>query len=246
MEMEKKKAKLKIKHIGYTGYKKFVFPQGFCDGQQAAEKKEMLAELLKAEGRFYACYLNKEMIGYVVIEKLKEELAPIYATPKDLLENLSLTEKKGQLTEIDSEEFPQDTEVLDSEEKLETVSVYRLKEFCIKPEYEECRAQIKEFLLAELKEMAEWYDCHAIIWEDEIIHRKKVKEGSSAWAIGSLMGISIGLLFGVAFDNVGLGACIGFAIGSASSACWTAVGNVTQDADDKDVAKEDAGGGACR
>jgi len=208
MEEKQKKEKLKIKHINKKTFKKFVFPEEFCGGDQPEEKQAVAAKVLEEDGRFYVCYLSDEMIGYVLIEKIREEFENDWA--------------------------------------------YRLKEFFLKSDKEEYRAEVKAFLMAELKEVSEWYGCHIIIWEEEVIRRKKVKVGSTVWVFGPLMGISLGMLFGLMFDNVGIGVAIGFALGSALSAGWTAVeeekegtsGVVLEDVTSSE--EEDAGGGECR
>ncbi len=223
-----KKDKLKIEHISKRAFKKFVFPEEFCVGghpggeqierEYPRELQSMVAELLEEDGRFYVCYLNKEPIGYVVIEKVREEFENDWA--------------------------------------------YRLKDFYLASDKEGYRAEIKAFLMAELKEVSEWYDCHIIIWEEEVIRRKKVKVGSTVWVFGPLMGISLGMLFGIIFDNVGVGVAIGFAIGYALSAGWTTMGEEPENAAGGDVAddnvanenaentensdEEDTGGGTCR
>ncbi len=205
MGEKSKKDKLKIKHISKRAFNKFSFPERLCGGEQAEEKQVMVAELLGEDGRFYVCYLNDEMIGYVLIEKVREEFENDWA--------------------------------------------YRLKDFYLASDKEEYRAEIKKFLIAELKEVSEWYDCHIIIWGEEVIRRKKVKIGSTVWVLGPLMGISLGMLFGLIFDNVGLGVCIGFALGSALSAGWTAVGEKpdnTSDNNAEDNGGEDTGGETCR
>lgn len=208
MGEKQKKDKLKIEHISKKAFNKFVFPEEFCDGGQAEEKQAEVAKVLAEDGRFYVCCLNKEPIGYVVIEKIREEFENDWA--------------------------------------------YRLKEFFLKSDKEEYRAEIKAFLMAELKEVSEWYGCHIIIWEEEVFRRKKVKVGSTVWVFGPLMGISLGMLFGLMFDNVGIGIAIGFALGSALSAGWTTMEKEPENAAGEDSEsitnseEEDAGGGTCR
>lgn len=208
MGEKQKKDKLKIEHIGKKAFNKFVFPEEFCDSGQAEEKQAEVTKVLEEDGRFYVCCLNKEPIGYVVIEKIREEFENDWA--------------------------------------------YRLKEFFLKSDKEEYRAEIKAFLMAELKEVSEWYGCHIIIWEEEVIRRKKVKVGSTVWVFGPLMGLSLGMLFGLMFDNVGIGIAIGFALGSALSAGWTAVEEEKESTSDVvseniiSSEEEDTGGGECR
>lgn len=206
MGEKQKRDKLEIRHIGKTAFKKFIFPKELLAGQQA-DLRQSVTELLQEDGRFYACYLNKELIGYVVIEKIREELENDWA--------------------------------------------YRLKEFYLASGREEYRAEIKAFVMAELKEVSEWYDCHIIIWEEEVIRRKKIKIGSTVWVLGPLMGSCVGMLFGLILDNVGVGVAIGFAIGYALSAGWTAAEHSADDknATDSENATDKAdntGGGACR
>lgn len=92
-------------------------------------------------------------------------------------------------------------------------NVYRLTEHFILPEYEEEKEEMKKAILAELKERMQLEDYQGILWEDEVIQKKKVRFGAFSCSLGLLFGTAMGVLFGMIFDNIAIGICFGISFG---------------------------------
>lgn len=71
--------------------------------------------------------------------------------------------------------------------------------------------QFEKAIITEFKERLIFEEVKAVIWNDKILTAKKVKIGSYGYASALPLGISIGMLFGLALDNIALGVCFGAA-----------------------------------
>ena len=96
-------------------------------------------------------------------------------------------------------------------------NVYRLTESFILPEYEEEKAEMKKTILADLKERIQLEDYQGILWEDEVIQKKKVRLGAVSCSLGLIFGIAMGVLFSTVFDNIAVGICFGISFGICMS-----------------------------
>ena len=69
--------------------------------------------------------------------------------------------------------------------------------------------EIKKNFLADIKEQAAFYDVKAIIWGGDY-YVPEMEFGGKNYS-GFLIGLSLGILFGMMFDNIALGICFGVA-----------------------------------
>lgn len=107
-------------------------------------------------------------------------------------------------------------EETDECEKAMIANAYVLESLYLSEDLKSKDEIIRKDLSEELKEVAAWGDLgvKVIIWGEHMITDKTIgKTSESAIAIGMCFGMSVGMMFGVPFDNIGIGMCIGMSIG---------------------------------
>lgn len=107
-------------------------------------------------------------------------------------------------------------EETDECEKAMIANAYVLESLYLSEDLKSKDEIIRKDLSEELKEVAAWGDLgvKVIIWGEHVIADKTIgKTGESAIGIGMCFGMSVGMMFGVPFDNIGIGMCIGMSIG---------------------------------
>ena len=77
-------------------------------------------------------------------------------------------------------------------------------------------------MLEDRKERAEWDDCKAIVWGENLYRHDEEKWGIFTGS-GLVMGVALGVIYGMLFDNMALGIYIGISLGSCFGAVWTMV-----------------------
>lgn len=194
---------------------------------EESEWKRKMEELLREKGLVYAYFDKKEMVGCFLFSKETALLPSADMEPEQVLrlvkEKISghgkdenRKEKEGEKSvEKEADTAQQAADISESGTKVEEKpqNVYRLVESLVLPDYEEQREEMKNVILTDLKERIQLEDCQGILWEGEVIQKKKVRIGSVSYAVGLMFGIAMGVLFGIIFDNMGLGICFGVSFG---------------------------------
>lgn len=205
VEKESKK-KLDIQILSLRRLKKVFFGSGVSSAEADAHKTKM-EEVLLEKGVVYAYCDNKAVIAYFLFIRDTALLPPAEMEPKqalDLVKDKIIKQEEGKDCKKEDGEPAQ-------EEKPQ--NVYCLKEYFILPEYEEEKEEMKKAILAELKERMQLEDYQGILWEDEVIQKKKVRFGAFSCSLGLLFGTAMGVLFGMIFDNIAIGICFGISFG---------------------------------
>ena len=185
-----------------------VMPAAVCEPEGEAALREEMAQVVADGGKLYLFCVKKEPVGYLLFEKTKIEL------PKEETEQPNLDAGEG--TAAKSEAEP------DAQEPRE-VQAYRLLRRSLPEEYEEAAQILEKGILEDLKERAEWNDCKAIVWGENLYRHDEEKWGIFTGS-GLVMGVALGVIYGMLFDNMALGICIGISLGSCFGAVWTMVG----------------------
>lgn len=205
---KEKKEKLRFTCVSKKGIEKMVMPAAVCEPEGEAALREEMAQVVADGGKLYLFCVKKEPVGYLLFEKTKIEL------PKEETEQPN--PDAGEGTAAKSEAEP------DAQEPRE-VQAYRLLRRSLPEEYEEAAQILEKGILEDLKERAEWNDCKAIVWGENLY-----RHGEEKWGIftgsGLVMGVALGVIYGMLFDNMALGICIGISLGSCFGAVWTMVG----------------------
>lgn len=205
---KEKKEKLRFTCVSKKGIEKMVMPAAFCEPEGEAALREEMAQVVADGGKLYLFCVKKEPVGYLLFEKTKIEL------PKEETEQPN--PDAGEGTAAKSEAEP------DAQEPRE-VQAYRLLRRSLLEEYEESAQTLEKGILEDLKERAEWNDCKAIVWGENLYRHDEEKWGIFTGS-GLVMGVALGVIYGMLFDNMALGICIGISLGSCFGAVWTMVG----------------------
>lgn len=205
---KEKKEKLRFTCVSKKGIEKMVMPAAVCEPEGEAALREEMAQVVADGGKLYLFCVKKEPVGYLLFEKTKIEL------PKE--EKEQPNPDAGEGTAAKSEAEP------DAQEPRE-VQAYRLLRRSLPEEYEEATQILEKGILEDLKERAEWNDCKAIVWGENLYRHDEEKWGIFTGS-GLVMGVALGVIYGMLFDNMALGICIGISLGSCFGAVWTMVG----------------------
>lgn len=205
---KEKKEKLRFTCVSKKGIEKMVMPAAVCEPEGEAALREEMAQVVADGGKLYLFCVKKEPVGYLLFEKTKIEL------PKEETEQPN--PDAGEGTAAKSEAEP------DAQEPRE-VQAYRLLRRSLLEEYEESAQTLEKGILEDLKERAEWNDCKAIVWGENLYRHDEEKWGIFTGS-GLVMGVALGVIYGMLFDNMALGICIGISLGSCFGAVWTMVG----------------------
>lgn len=205
---KEKKEKLRFTCVSKKGIEKMVMPAAVCEPEGEAALREEMAQVVADGGKLYLFCVKKEPVGYLLFEKTKIEL------PKEETEQPN--PDAGEGTAAKSEAEP------DAQEPRE-VQAYRLLRRSLPEEYEEAAQILEKGILEDLKERAEWNDCKAIVWGENLYRHDEEKWGIFTGS-GLVMGVALGVIYGMLFDNMALGICIGISLGSCFGAVWTMVG----------------------
>lgn len=205
---KEKKEKLRFTCVSKKGIEKMVMPAAVCEPEGEAALREEMAQVVADGGKLYLFCVKKEPVGYLLFEKTKIEL------PKEETEQPN--PDAGEGTAAKSEAEP------DAQEPRE-VQAYRLLRRSLPEEYEEATQILEKGILEDLKERAEWNDCKAIVWGENLYRHDEEKWGIFTGS-GLVMGVALGVIYGMLFDNMALGICIGISLGSCFGAVWTMAG----------------------
>ena len=97
--------------------------------------------------------------------------------------------------------------------------------------------EVKKNFLADIKEQAAIYDIKAIIWGGDY-YVPETEIGGKNYS-GFLMGLSLGILFGIMFDNLILGICFGVAFSQLFGwSMYTTSGKTDKDGEDNKSEQE--------
>lgn len=222
---KEKKEKLRFTCVSKKGIEKMVMPAAFCEPEGEAALREEMAQVVAGGGKLYLFCVKKEPVGYLLFEKTKIEL------PEEEADAAGQQTAEGTTTGVTetsaSCQHPEaglgggETEP-DTEEPRE-VQAYRLLRRSLPEEYEEAVQTLEKGILEDLKERAEWNDCKAIVWGENLYRHDEEKWGIFAGS-GLAMGVALGVIYGMLFDNMALGICIGISLGSCFGAVWTMAG----------------------
>lgn len=224
-EQKEKKDKLRFTCVSKKGIEKMVMPVAFCGPEGEEALRDEMAQVVADGGCLYLFCVKKEPVGYLLFEKTRIEL-PKKETNASGQHTEESTAAGG--TEPDAQE---DAGPHTGEEKVGNgeakepcqVQAYRLLRRSLPPEYEESAQLLEKGILEDLKERAEWNDCKAIVWGENLYRHDEEKWGIFAGS-GLVMGVALGVIYGMLFDNMALGICIGISLGSCFGAVWTMVG----------------------
>ena len=161
---------------------------------QEKELQEEILEALTGGGQVYALY-NKE-----------KEMMACYILVKELVNVTEYTERQEKTEEYTAME----------EEMQETGEEQQRMAFVLKKEYmvvaaEEAREQFEKAILEEVKESVIYQDIKHIAWKDTLLVQENIKMGNWEIASGIGFGFALGMLFGIALDNIGIGIALGIA-----------------------------------
>lgn len=107
-------------------------------------------------------------------------------------------------TEMNADELM--TAEMSGKLKSKELNVYELVYEYRAPETDGIAEKVKNNFIEELKEQAAFYDCKAIIWNEDYYMPESFAEGRSHE--GFIIGLSIGLVYGLCLDNW----CLGIAL----------------------------------
>lgn len=227
---KEKKEKLRFTCVSKKGIEKMVMPAAVCEPEGEAALREEMAQVVADGGKLYLFCVKKEPVGYLLFEKTKIEL------PKEEEEQPNPdagegTAAKGETkpdaeTELNphaGEENAAKGETEPDAQEPREVWAYRLLRRSLPEEYEEAAQILEKGILEDLKERAEWNDCKAIVWGENLYRHDEEKWGIFAGS-GLAMGVALGVIYGMLFDNMALGICIGISLGSCFGAVWTMAG----------------------
>lgn len=188
---------LRMKTLSKRKLAEIKLPSSLVPAGEEDRLLEQLRELSKQKGRIYAFYHKGELAGLFVFSRKQADMELLYVNAEELLKKekeKKRTSKKPQF-------------------------VYQMEHCYIMPGYEGYADAMKERVLAELKEAAEWYECRAILWQEECIQIIHVRVGAT-FVAAPLFGICVGVLFGIALDNLALGICFGVCMAMALGGIW--------------------------
>lgn len=228
MKKEGKK-KLSIKMLSLRRLQKVSFGSGISSSEADVHKRKM-EEILQGKGLVYAYCDNKAVIAYFLFIRDTALLPSAVIEPEQALELVKdkiIKPKEGKVSKEEGRKPAQDeTNTAAGEEAAagdgakaeeKPQNVFRLTESFILPSYEEEKAEMKKIILADLKERIQLEDYQGILWEDEVIQKKKVRLGAVSCSLGLVFGIAMGMLFSTVFDNVVVGILFGISFGVSMS-----------------------------
>lgn len=231
MKKEGKK-KLRIKMISLRQLQKVSFGSGIGSAEEDTHKRKM-EEVLKGKGLVYAYCENKAVIAYFLFIRDTALLPSAVMEPEQALELVKgkiIKPKEGKVSKEEDRKPAQDeTNTAAGEEaaagdgakaKEKPQNVFRLTESFILPAYEEEKAEMKKTILADLKERIQLEDYQGILWEDEVIQKKKVRLGAVSCSLGLIFGVAMAMLFSTVFDNIGIGILFGISFGISMSVAF--------------------------
>lgn len=213
---KEKKEKLRFTCVSKKGIEKMVMPAAVCEPEGEAALREEMAQVVADGGKLYLFCVKKEPVGYLLFEKTKIEL------PKEEVEEPK-PDAETELNPHAGEENAAKGETEPDTEEPREVQAYRLLRRSLLEEYEESAQTLEKGILEDLKERAEWNDCKAIVWGENLYRHDEEKWGIFTGS-GLAMGVALGVIYGMLFDNMALGICIGISLGSCFGAVWTMVG----------------------
>ena len=249
---KERKEKLRFTCVSKKGIEKMVMPAAVCEPEGEAVLREEMAQIVADGGKLYLFCVKKEPVGYLLFEKTKIELPKEETeqpkpdtgegtTAKSETEpnaeeqpNPNTGEGNAAKSEIEpnaetglnphtgEENAAKGKTKPDAQEPRE-VWAYRLLRRSLPEEYEESVQTLEKGILEDLKERAEWNDCKAIVWGENLYRHDEEKWGIFTGS-GLVMGVALGVIYGMLFDNMALGICIGISLGSCFGAVWTMVG----------------------
>lgn len=181
--------------------------KGFGVGMESVVSLEILRtnilDALKDGGKVYGLYKKKELVACYIFKKEKTSSSELTQPAV-----ISLTEDnlskivQGKIDEVSTEE---NSEVLKNEE----ITVFRFSEKYVSPQHTEVINQFEKAILSEIKEYILFGEVKAVIWGENILVSTQINAGSLGSINGLAIGIAMGFMFGVVFDNIAIGIGLG-------------------------------------
>lgn len=162
---------------------------------QEKELQEEILAALASGGQVYALYKEKEMMACYILVKELVNVAEYAEFEEKVEEHVSMEEK-----------------IQETREKQQRMALVLKKEYMVAAA-EEAREQFEKVILEEVKESMVYQDIKHIAWKNTLLVQEKIKIGNLEIAGGIGFGIALGMLFGIALDNIGIGILLGFAFG---------------------------------
>lgn len=228
MKKEDKK-KLSIKMLSLRRLQKISFGSGISSLEADVHKRKM-EEVLQGKGLVYAYCDNRAVIAYFLFIRDTALLPSAVIEPEQALELVKdkiIKSKEGKVRKEEGRKPMQDEANTAAGEETaagdgakaegKPQNVFRLTESFILPAYEEEKEEMKKTILADLKEKIQLEDYQGILWEDEVIQKKKVRLGAVSCSLGLIFGIAMAILFSVMFDNITVGILFGISFGICMS-----------------------------
>ena len=185
------------------------------------EQQNTVLSALKKNGYVFGIYEKKELKACYVFEKVKVREDEIPYPKYDIDQNNAWDFITGhEILEAEESQVLEKMVEGDSKE----VWIYRLIRVYNKMVPAHIIEQFEKAIVKEFKELLFFDEVKAVIWNEKILAAKRVKVGADKYVSVLPLGISIGMLFGVALDNIGIGLCFGVAWGLIFGMVFTTAG----------------------
>ena len=204
-----------------TIFKSMAKKEGFglaetIDMERQEQQREVLS-VLKDGGHAFGIY-NK-----------KKELMACYVFRKEKVTESEIPYPKYDINKENAWDFVTGhelKEMVEWEKELsdKQVSIYRLAKVYNKSVPTDVLEEFEKAIITEFKELVMLDEVKAVIWNDKILTAKRVKVGADRYISAIPLGMGVGLLFGVVFDNIPIGLCFGVAWGLIFGVIFTATG----------------------
>ena len=190
------------------------------DMERQEQQREVLS-VLKDGGHAFGIYKKKELMACYVFRKEKVTESEIPYPKYDI-------NKENAWDFVTGHELK---EMVEWEKELsdKQVSIYRLAKVYNKSVPTDVLEEFEKAIITEFKELVMLDEVKAVIWNDKILTAKRVKVGADRYISAIPLGMSVGLLFGVVFDNIPIGLCFGVAWGLIFGVIFTATGRNEQE-----------------
>ena len=199
--------------------KEFDLPD--CSFIEMEELREAVLLALKGNGRAFGIYSKKELRALYVFEKVKVKEDEITYPKYDINQENAWDFITGREIE-EVEDCTMVQEPGDGNKKQ--VWIYRLTKVYNKTVPNHVLEYFEKAIVKEFKELLFFDEVKAVIWNEKILTAKQVRVGADRYMSAIPLGISIGMLFGVALDNIALGLCFGVAWGLIFGMAFTTTG----------------------
>lgn len=210
-----------IKTIDKYMAKKKAFGLSDSSFMEMEVQQEEVLSALKGHGTVFGIYSKKELRALYIFEKVKVKEDEIPYPKYDINKENAWDFLMGrEVQQTEEGAMPQDV----AEDKERMVWIYRLTRVYNRKVPNHIIEQFEKAIVKEFKELLFFDEVKAVIWNEKILTAKRVKMGADKYVSVLPLGISIGMMFGVALDNIALGLCFGVAWGLIFGMAFTTVG----------------------